>query len=189
MQGSNWSKACFACNQFEFTSLIPLYPTVVKHPDFYYHLTTIDGIDLPHFAVFCFFRDLSHRLFTTFSARQIAAKWGRIRLFRRLIAFDKDTFCVPRQASNKKPIFPVKSSTFDHPSRSLHPVCTLRTRKKLGKEGSSCHWNCKYVRIISDSIWAKPQCLEKPVFFLFLQRPTVSFTPFVSTHQARHDIL
>ena len=32
-------------------------PTVVIHPDFYYHFTTIDGIDLPHFAVFCFFRD------------------------------------------------------------------------------------------------------------------------------------
>ena len=28
-----------------------------KPPEFYYHLTTIDGIDLPHFAVFCFFRD------------------------------------------------------------------------------------------------------------------------------------
>ena len=32
-------------------------PTVVRTPQFYYHLTTIDGIDLPHFAVFCFFRD------------------------------------------------------------------------------------------------------------------------------------
>ena len=31
-------------------------PTVVNRPDFYYHLTTVDGIDLPHFAVFCFFR-------------------------------------------------------------------------------------------------------------------------------------
>ena len=24
---------------------------------FYYHFTTIDGIDLPHFDVFCFFHD------------------------------------------------------------------------------------------------------------------------------------
>ena len=32
----------------------PLHPAVVTHPDFYYHLTAIDGIDLPHFAVFCF---------------------------------------------------------------------------------------------------------------------------------------
>jgi hypothetical protein len=48
---------------------LSLHPTVVNRPDFYYHLTTIDCIDLPHFAVFCFFRDLSHRLFTTFSAR------------------------------------------------------------------------------------------------------------------------
>ena len=39
----------------------------------------------------------SHRLLTTISARQIAAKQGRIRLFRRLIAFDKDPVCVPRQ--------------------------------------------------------------------------------------------
>lgn len=36
---------------------VPLLSTVVNHPDFYYHLTTIDGIDLPHLAVFCFFRD------------------------------------------------------------------------------------------------------------------------------------
>ena len=27
-----------------------LYPTVVRTPQFCYHLTTIDGIDLPHFA-------------------------------------------------------------------------------------------------------------------------------------------
>ena len=27
-----------------------LLSTVVSHPDFYYHLTTIDGIDLPYFA-------------------------------------------------------------------------------------------------------------------------------------------
>ena len=31
--------------------------TVVKHPDFYYRLTTIDGFDLPHLAAFCRFRD------------------------------------------------------------------------------------------------------------------------------------
>ena len=78
-----------------------LHPTVVKHPDFYCHLTAIDGIDLPHFAVFCCFRDLSHRLFTTFSARQIAVKRGRNRLFRRLIAFDKDPVCLPREGTNQ----------------------------------------------------------------------------------------
>ena len=44
--------------KFQFISLsFSLHPTVVNHPDFYYHLTTTDGIDLPHFAVFCFFRD------------------------------------------------------------------------------------------------------------------------------------
>lgn len=31
--------------------------TVVKHPDFYYHLTTIDGFDLPHLSIFFCFRD------------------------------------------------------------------------------------------------------------------------------------
>ena len=84
----------FCNDRFRIISHYLLPSTVVKHPDFYYHLTTIDGIDLPHFAIFCFSRDLSHRLFTTFSARQIAAKRGRVRLFRRLIVFDKDTFCV-----------------------------------------------------------------------------------------------
>jgi hypothetical protein len=64
-------------------------------------LTTIDGIDLPHLAAFCLFRDLSHSLLTTISARQIAAKRGRNRLFRRLIVLDKDTFCVPRQYLHK----------------------------------------------------------------------------------------
>ena len=29
---------------------VSLLSTVVDHPDFYYHLTTIDGIDLPHLA-------------------------------------------------------------------------------------------------------------------------------------------
>ena len=29
---------------------LPLHPTVVRTPQFYYHLTTIDGIDLPYFA-------------------------------------------------------------------------------------------------------------------------------------------
>ena len=62
--------------------------TVVKHPDFYYHLTTIDGLILPHFAAF----RLSHDIVTPISGQryawQIAAKRGRIRLFRRLIPFD-----------------------------------------------------------------------------------------------------
>ena len=30
---------------------LPLHPTVVRTLDFYYHFITIDGIDLPHFAV------------------------------------------------------------------------------------------------------------------------------------------
>lgn len=33
--------------------------TVVKHFHFYYHLTTIDGRDLPHFAVFRLSRDIA----------------------------------------------------------------------------------------------------------------------------------
>ncbi len=39
-----------------FSATVIPFPTVVRPPDFYYHLTTIDGIDLPHLAVFCFFR-------------------------------------------------------------------------------------------------------------------------------------
>jgi len=81
---------------------LSLHPTVVKHPDFYYHLTTIDGIDLPHFAVFCFFRDSVTDYEQLFLPGKSAAKRGRNRLFRRLIAFDKDTFCVPRQESSAR---------------------------------------------------------------------------------------
>ena len=36
---------------------VSLLSAVVRTPQFYHHLTTIDGIDLPHFAVLCFFRD------------------------------------------------------------------------------------------------------------------------------------
>ena len=43
----------------------------------------------------------SHRLLTTISARQIAVKRGRIRLFRRLIALDQNLICVPREAAAK----------------------------------------------------------------------------------------
>ncbi len=84
-------------NRFQFITLLVPSPDGSKPSRFYYHLTTIDGIDLPHFAVFCFFRDLSHSLLITLSARQIAANCGRIRLFRRLIAFEKNLICVPRQ--------------------------------------------------------------------------------------------
>ena len=43
--------------KFQFLNYLSFRPTVVTHPDFYYHLTTIDGIDLPHLAAFCRFRD------------------------------------------------------------------------------------------------------------------------------------
>ena len=36
---------------------LSLHLVVVSHPNFYYHLTTIDGIDLPHIAAFCLIRD------------------------------------------------------------------------------------------------------------------------------------
>ena len=71
-----------------FSNLFPLRPTVVNHPDFYYHLTTIDGIDLPQFAVFRLKSDIVTPGNRQRYARQIAANWDRIRLFRRLIAFD-----------------------------------------------------------------------------------------------------
>ncbi len=51
-----------------------LLSTVVKHFYFYYHLTTIDGIDLPHFAVFCFFRDLSCRYLIRTARHSAAAE-------------------------------------------------------------------------------------------------------------------
>ena len=53
--------------------------TVVKRPDFYYHLTTIDGIDLPHFAVFCFFCDSVtdySQLFLPGKSRQNETEYG-----------------------------------------------------------------------------------------------------------------
>ena len=50
---------------------------VVTHPDFYYHLTTIDGINLPHFAVFCFFRD---RVTVYSPAGSIPRRLRRIRI-------------------------------------------------------------------------------------------------------------
>jgi hypothetical protein len=58
---------------------VPLLSTVVNHPDFYYHLTTIDGFDLPHFAVFCFFRDRVtdySQLFLPGKLRQNGAEYG-----------------------------------------------------------------------------------------------------------------
>lgn len=53
--------------------------TVVKHPDFYYHLTTIGGCDLPHFAVFCVFHDrvtFCSQDFEVGKSRQNAAEYG-----------------------------------------------------------------------------------------------------------------
>ena len=46
---------------------------VVNHPDFYYHLTTIDGIDLPHFA----FSVTESQISATVSARQMGFKTGQ----------------------------------------------------------------------------------------------------------------
>ena len=80
---------------------LSLHPTVVRTPQFYYHLTAIDGIDLPHFAVFCFFRDRVTVYSQLFLPGKWAAKRGRNRLFRRLIVLDKDPFCVPRQGTNR----------------------------------------------------------------------------------------
>ena len=51
---------CTVAGERHKTQVIPFAspsPDGSKPPEFYYHLTTIDGFDLPHFAVFCFFRD------------------------------------------------------------------------------------------------------------------------------------
>ena len=71
-------KSIFDTNSM-FSNLFPLHPTVVIHPCFYYHLTTIDGIDLPHIAVFCFFRDRVtdySQLFLPGKSRQNGAETG-----------------------------------------------------------------------------------------------------------------
>ena len=101
MMKNRIAELIFCNDRFRIISHYLLPPTVVKHPDFYYHLTTIDGIDLPHFAVF----RMSHDIVTPISGQRYACKWAakrdRIRLFRRLNAFDKNTFCVPRQYTIK----------------------------------------------------------------------------------------
>ena len=65
--------------------VIPVYlliltiVTVVTHPEFYYHLTTFDGCDLPHFAVFCFFHDrvtVYSQYFEVGKSRQNGAEHG-----------------------------------------------------------------------------------------------------------------
>ena len=53
--------------------------TVVRTPQFYYHFTTIDGCDLPHFAVFCFFHDrvtFCSQNFEVGKLRQNGAEYG-----------------------------------------------------------------------------------------------------------------
>ena len=54
--------------------------TVVNHPpDFCCHLTTIDGIDFPHFAAFCFFHarvTFCSQVFELGKSRQNGAEYG-----------------------------------------------------------------------------------------------------------------
>ena len=77
MMKNRIAELIFCNDRFGIISHYLLSSTVERTPDFYYHLTTIDGIDLPHFAVFCFSRDLSHRILTAFSARQMGCKTGQ----------------------------------------------------------------------------------------------------------------
>ena len=101
MMKNRIAELIFCNDRFRIFSHYLLPPTVVKHPDFYYHLTTTDDLILPHFAAF----RLSHDIVTPENrqrdAWQIAAKRGRIRLFRRLNALDKDTLYLPRQYLQK----------------------------------------------------------------------------------------
>ena len=55
--------------------------TVVRVFQYYYHLTTIDCIDLPYYAVSVTVSQIFHRCFSPENR-------DRIRLFRRLIALD-----------------------------------------------------------------------------------------------------
>ncbi len=102
---------CTVAGERHKTQVIPLAfpsPDGSKPPRF---LLPFDYHWRHWLAAFCrilLFPWQSHSLLTTFSARQIAANCGRIRLFRRLIAFDKDTFCVPRQAKMANKHFRVK---------------------------------------------------------------------------------
>ena len=56
-----------------FSNLFPLHPTVVRTPQFYYHLTTIDGIDLPHLA----FSVTESQISATVSAWQMGFNTGQ----------------------------------------------------------------------------------------------------------------
>ena len=79
MMKNRIAELIFCNDRFRIISHYLLPPTVVKHPDFYYHLTTIDGIDLPHFAVFCFFHDRvtdTLLLFLPGKSRQNGANYG-----------------------------------------------------------------------------------------------------------------
>ena len=60
-----------------FSNLFPLHPTVVNRPDFYYHLTAIDGIDLPQFAVFRLKSDIVTPGNRQRYARQMGCKMGQ----------------------------------------------------------------------------------------------------------------
>ncbi len=79
MMKNRIAELIFCNDRFRIFSHYLLPPTVVKHPDFYYHLTTTDGIDLPHFAVFCFFRDSVtdySQLFLPGKSRQNETEYG-----------------------------------------------------------------------------------------------------------------
>ena len=54
MMKNRIAELIFCNDRFRFFSHYLLPPTVVKHFRFYYHLTTIDDLILPHFAAFCF---------------------------------------------------------------------------------------------------------------------------------------
>ena len=95
MMKNRIAELIFCNDRFRIISHYLLPPTVVKHPDFYYHFTTIDGIDLPHFAVFAFSVTESQIINNFFCL----ANRGKLRqntafhtesvpLGRRLIAFD-----------------------------------------------------------------------------------------------------
>ena len=169
-----------------FSNLFPLHPTVVIHPCFYYHLTAIDGIDLPHFAVFCFSRDrvtnCSH-LFLPGKSRQDAAEHGFSGGWSHLA---KILFVCHGKPLTKAD-FPCKIKHFWPSLMQFTPRLHLASPGKYGK--------CRFVLplellVCLDNSWqhlSKAAMPWKTCLFLFLQKPTVSFTPFVSTHQARHD--
>ena len=68
----------------------PPCTTVVKHFHFYYHFTTIDGRDLPRFAVFRLSRDIAVENIPknrVRKSRQIAAKYGFLGGVSRLLVY------------------------------------------------------------------------------------------------------